>query len=90
MSLPSLRDTADLTGWAKALVAELARALEILNRAHIGGQVLSLPVYAPGNLPGPTAPGLVVAVRDGTSGVLMLISSDHNTWRRTDDYTVYS
>lgn len=90
MSLPSLRDTSDLAGWAKSLVAELTRTLETLARAHIGGQVLSLPVYAPDNLPGPTAPGLVVAVRDGTDGVLMLVSSDVNTWRRTDDYTVYS
>lgn len=89
MNLPSLRDVKDLQGWANALIAELDRTLDLLNRAHIRGQVLTLPVYEPSQLPPPTSPGLVVGVRDGTSGVLMLVSGDGNTWRRADNLSVY-
>jgi hypothetical protein len=89
VSLPSLRNTADLQSWANALVAELNRALEVLPRVHLQGQVLNLPVYQPADLPPPTVPGLVAAVWDGPHSPLMLISSDDNTWRRVGNLTVY-
>jgi hypothetical protein len=89
MNLPSLRNTADLQSWANSLVAELNRALEVLPRAHVQGQILSIPVYLPAMLPPPTVPGLVAAVWDGPHSPVMLISSDDNTWRRVSNLAVY-
>ena len=89
MTLPTLRNVNDLMAWSGQLVAELERQRTTLDRAYLVGDLLSLPPREPSRLPDPKRPGLVVTVRDGTDGVLLLVSDDAGHWRRSDTYAVY-